>query len=157
MSLNFDLTAIPEANRTVIADHDKRNPFWTEGSKPEHEFEYRKGDTLMSPVTNALIWGTMFVDMGQITEENYEEFFARTALQEKLSGAYLQESDGEGNHKPRYITLKDVRDHIGLRTNVSFVKRPQWIKRVTDYAMKDFVERAKMAEKRQAEEAAKAA
>lgn len=95
----------------------------------------------------------MFVDMGQITAENYEEFYARTAVQEKLSGAYLTETDAEGNHKPRYITLKDVRDHIGLSTNVSFLKRAQWLKRVMDYQMRDIVERAKMREKREAEKA----
>lgn len=56
MSLNFDLTAIPLETRTIIADHDKHNPFYQKGrSKPEDEFEYRKGDKLMSPITNALI------------------------------------------------------------------------------------------------------
>lgn len=158
MSLNFDLTAIPEDVRTIIADHDKPNPFYIEGkSDPENEFDYRKGDRLMSPITNALIWGTMFVDMGQITEENVDEFYARTVLQEKLSGAYLTETDDEGNHKPRYITYEDVRNHIGLRTNVSFVKRAQWLKRVTDYQFKDIVERAKMKLQREKEDAAKAA
>lgn len=145
MSLNFDLTAIPLETRTIVADHDKPNPYYRAGqSKPEDEFEYRKGDKLMSPVTNALIWGTMFVDMGTITADNADEFFARTALQEKLSGAYLTETSDDGKvHKPRPITYKDVVDHIGLRTNVSTLTRAKWMKRVVDYAMKDMVEIAK--------------
>jgi hypothetical protein len=156
MSLNFDLTAIPLETRTIVADHDKPNPFYQAGkSKPENEFEYRKGDRLMSPITNALIWGTMFVDMGAITEENVDEFFARTAVHEKLSGAYLSETNNEtGETKPRPITLQDVRDHIGLKTNVSTLTRAKWMKRVLDYAMKDAVERAKARLEREAPKAA---
>lgn len=144
MSLNFDLTAIPEEKRTIIADHDKPNPFYQAGkSKPENEFDYRKGDRLMSPITNALIWGTMFVDMGAITAESADEFYARTCVQEKLSGCYLTETGDDGERKERPITYQDVLDHIGLTTNVTTLTRAKWMKRVLNYHMRDEIERAK--------------
>lgn len=55
----------------------------------------------------SLIFATMAVDMGEITEKNYEEFFKRYAM---FSSAADQQ---------RYLTLEDVKAGIGLRTNVS--------------------------------------
>jgi hypothetical protein len=50
MSLNYDLTAIPEDVRTVAAEADGQ--------------DYKAGDRIMSPITNALIWATMGTGIG---------------------------------------------------------------------------------------------
>lgn len=55
----------------------------------------------------SLIFATMAVDMGEITEKNYEEFFKR----------YVMFCDATG--QTRYLTLADVKSAIGLHTNVS--------------------------------------
>lgn len=40
-------------------------------------------------VTEAIIFGTMAIDMGEITEANWQEFYARTAMFESLFGAFI--------------------------------------------------------------------
>lgn len=117
MSLNFDLTAIPEDVKTITAQEDR--PF--DGIK--------KGDRIMSPVTNALIWSTLATGIGIINDETVDEVVARLDLLQKLDGALLREFDGE-DWKPRPITREDVEAHKGLSTNVFPMEtRASWVKR----------------------------
>lgn len=85
----------------------------------------KKGDRMLNPVTNALIWHSLNTGIGVITRENADEVFARISLVETLYGASLRR-DGED----RPITSLDVLQHVGLRTNAghhesetSFLKR----------------------------------
>ena len=71
-----------------------------------------QGDQL-SPITNAIIWSTMGIGIGEITDKNHEEFYERMELQQKVYGPFLSAESG-----PFPITLDMVRDHIGLKTNV---------------------------------------
>lgn len=116
MSLNFDLSAIPLETRTVTSTYDD-------------EFHgIKKGDTIMNPVTNQLIWATMAVDIGVIDDKTVDEFIFRIRLYEKLFGAMLRYSDERGD---RPFTADDVIAHKGLRTNVFPMKtRAQWLKRM---------------------------
>jgi hypothetical protein len=76
-----------------------------------------KGEEIcdIHPVTDALIWSCMSVGMGEITEQNYEEFYRRMVALAKIHGPMLRNKDGS-----MAISLADVRAHIGLRCNVSF-------------------------------------
>lgn len=62
----------------------------------------------LKPKTEALIWMTMGIKMGQITEKTCEEFYARTSLTQRHDGVPQEYR----------ITYEDVRAHIGLSTNV---------------------------------------
>lgn len=104
MSLNFDLRAIPEEVRTIIAEADSPNS------------GIKKGDKIMAPITNAIIWGCLATGIGEITEKNAVEFWSRLNLWDKINGARVVGPAPE--HADYYITLEDVRKHIGLRTNV---------------------------------------
>lgn len=75
--------------------------------------DYKSDDVW--PITNALIWGTMSVEMSEITEKNWQEFYTRCYMIETIHGSWL--CDGKG--KPRPITPEDVKSHIGLATNVT--------------------------------------
>jgi hypothetical protein len=69
-------------------------------------------------ITDTLIWATMAVDMGEITEKNYEEFAERLALSAKVHGTLMQKVvDGELVDRP--ITVEEVKARIGLKTNVT--------------------------------------
>lgn len=94
----------------------------------------RKGsENEMNPITNALIWATMSVGIGQITEKNYIEFFGRCELISRLSGAPLREFKDGKRHDVDF-TLADIKAHIGLSTNVSREASGPWGKRiVTEY------------------------
>jgi hypothetical protein len=65
----------------------------------------------------SLIFATMFVDMGEITEANHKEFYKR----------YVQFNMACG-YPDLYLTLRDVRDAIGLSTNVSTTTPAAWKK-----------------------------
>lgn len=84
MSLNWNLNKI----------NDKKNVCFTEDGLKE--------------VTNNLIWATLAVDIGDITEDNAEEFHHRLALLTALRGVNWND-----------ISLQDIKNHVGLHTNVS--------------------------------------
>jgi len=82
-------------------------------------------------VTEVLIWYTMAVDLGEITEENHEEFFKRVSIWESIHGAGMVERNTETDeHEDRFVTLEDVERRIGLNTNVSNREREEWGERL---------------------------
>ena len=90
-----------------------------------------KKDGDMNPVTNALIWGTMGVGIGHITDKNVDEFAARFRILEKLHGAFLYKPGKGGKGKVDwYLSDEDFIAHIGLWCNVSFEARTKWVARM---------------------------
>lgn len=77
------------------------------------------GDYL-NPLTEGLIWATILVGMGTITEENAEEFYHRLQFVNRL------------DKEPDNITLTTIQEHIGLRTNVSDLSWNMFVKHVAD-------------------------
>jgi len=90
------------------------------------------GERKMSPVTHALIFRTMGVDIGHITEKNYLEFYTRAKFVAALFGSNLMEADEHGGYKERDFTLEEIRAHIGLGTNVIDKTRAYFVKRQID-------------------------
>jgi hypothetical protein len=85
------------------------------------------------PITESVIFATMAVGMGKITEDNAVEFANRVALVQQINGAYLNKSaKGTNLTSPYYVTLEDVKKRIGLRTNVSNESHTAFVKRFTD-------------------------
>ena len=76
-----------------------------------------------SGITDAIIWMTIAVDLGEITEKNWKEFAERAAIVQALGGPYLM--DGI------YVTDEMIRRRIGLTTNVANASWSEWIKRWT--------------------------
>lgn len=79
----------------------------------------------MNPVTEALIFGTMSIGIGRITDSNVDEVAARFRIIEKLHGAMLTK-DG----KESFLTDEDFIAHIGLKTNVGDETRSAWARRL---------------------------
>lgn len=69
-----------------------------------------------------LIWGSMAVDLGSITENNIDEWMFRLYFQERVGMDYI--SLGE-------MTIEEVRAGLvrwtGLATNVQTRTRKQWL------------------------------
>lgn len=78
----------------------------------------------MNPVTKALIFSTLSVGLGEITNKNVDEFVGRFRILEKIHGPFIVE-DGKG----RALEDHEIGAHIGLRTNVSNESRAIWAKR----------------------------
>ena len=71
------------------------------------------------PMTHNIYFVTLVTDLGEITEENYGEFYARVKVYSEITGDYS-------------ITLADIKRRIGLRTNVSNRTSAQFLKRMTE-------------------------
>lgn len=84
------------------------------------------------PVTNALIWKTLQVDLGDINDRNVDEWWYRVRLLQLLEGPELQFNEGP----PAYLTYRDIKMHVGLRTNVTTRARTYWLKRMFNPSQK---------------------
>ena len=98
MSLDWDLTKIKNRQETC----------WITGINDDG-----KSDRVFNPITNGLIWYTLALGMGEITEKNCEEFYRRMVMHDKMSGTLLQKGGA-----PAYISFAEIKQHIGLHTNV---------------------------------------
>jgi hypothetical protein len=82
----------------------------------------------IKPQTEAIVFATMFVGMNRITEENWNEFYARLFAWERAHGQLLFNGFDEktGQKIPYYLSEEVVRQHIGLHTNASNLTAKQF-------------------------------
>lgn len=95
-------------------------------------------------VKESLIFSCMAVDIGEITEANHEEWYGR----------YLQMYLAAGWGDP-YLTLQDVRNGIGLKTNVHTTTKAAWRKRMVtrlEESAETRIRRLKLEEEKEKEE-----
>lgn len=111
MPLNFDFTDIENYEALCWGDDGK-----------------------VAPITDALIWQTMVVDMGEITKENWKEFFARVDIYQRTFGTSLYDSEG-GDFS---LTEEHVKSHIGLSTNVRTESFERFIQKVGIRCKRDY-------------------
>ena len=105
MALTYDLTA--------VKDWKENYPNITNAD----------GEERLNDVTNMLIFVSMVTGIREITEANSEEVFTRIRMSEMIHGGYfLDEETGEYRH----VTLQEVTDHIGLKTNASDISKAQF-------------------------------
>ena len=109
MSLNFDFSTMIERLGQAEYDRITDSPF-------------EKGK--WHPVTDALIWRCMSLEMRGIDEKNVDEFIWRCKFLQSLTGTH----DMANNKMDIWITEQDIRNHIGLSTNVTQKTRDQWLR-----------------------------
>jgi hypothetical protein len=101
----------------------KDNLCWVlkDDGDPTEDKDYR-----INPLTETLIFATMSVGIGKITEGNWAEFYARLKVLETIDGPFLRNGDGS----EWLIEPADVENHIGLSTNATArdKTRPQWFR-----------------------------
>jgi hypothetical protein len=102
------------------------------------------GTDKLNPVTESLIWLTMAIDIGSITEENQSDFYCRIAMYEKLFGTMLSYwKDSEKISVP--ITPEDIHNHIGLSTNVGKGTDAAFRKRIVENFIREHKQKFKYA------------
>lgn len=118
MSLDWELGNIADYENKCffIADHDSKQ--WLH--------EYDKGDRVLRGLTKTLIMISPALGFREITEKNAKKVYARLKVLEKLSGA-LCAAPGGGDY---FFTAQDIRDHIGLRVNVTETTDAEWSKNI---------------------------
>ena len=97
MTLNVDLRKVKDYQAICYKDEEKGNFF---------NLPYSK-------VTNYLVLGSQAIGIGEITQTNYKQVFARHQ--------FLQKDQ---------VTLDDVKNHIGLITNVAEETTGRWLMRI---------------------------
>ena len=92
-----------------------------------------KGEPMydLNPITNVLIWGSMFVGMDIITEKTYKEFHKRLIEMEIVTGSGMLRAEKTGDNETTYLdtrqpTLEEIQLHIGLKTNASRMESRKW-------------------------------
>lgn len=95
-------------------------------------------DGTMNPRTEAIIFITMAIGMGSITEKNLSEFVRRIEVFQDIHGGLIYDCDGR---KAR-ITKEDVEKHLGLTTNVR-LETPGKFKKAMEMAAYDSMVRTK--------------
>jgi len=104
LNFNFSNTSIP------------KEELWVEDSI---------GGYRLAPIYDQLVWLSLVVDIGHISDEVMaQEFYDRGRFYENLFGPVYY--DGDGNS---LLTLDTCQRAIGLRMNVLTVSRTKWIKR----------------------------
>ena len=149
MALTWDLTNIENHEEVCF---EWITPAPSDPIKPEdlnEDGQYRG----LSGVTHGLIFATMSVGIGSITEDNCGEFAARLNLVQRTHGAMLVGTDPEtGKRGPVPITAEDVFAHIGLVCNVSYKTHAQFIKQqVTEDYKRDITRQQKRYEESKSE------
>lgn len=82
----------------------------------------------MTPLCEGLIWTTMVVDMGSITEDKLEEFVWRLNFMIRIGKSVVRK-----DREDTPYTLEEIRPFIGMSTNVATNTRKQFVKRTMDF------------------------
>ena len=81
-----------------------------------------------------LIWGTIVVDIGSITDANIGEWLFRMRLGDRMMGGagyFTMKYEGEERFP---IVAEHLRKFVGLTTNVSTTTRAKWLKKAVRQA-----------------------
>ena len=117
MALTWDIKGIKDEDKICWIETDKKND---------------KGESVkeMNPITDVLIWGSMFIGMDAITEKTYKEFHKRLIELEIITGKGMltkESEDGKATYQEfRQPTLEEIQLHIGLKTNASRMDSKKW-------------------------------
>ena len=155
MSLNWNIGAVTDHQFTCYdrewVENEKvkeylnaggfMGPYWHAPETDawmEQDYDKSKYTLLkrMKVTTHTLIFATLSVDMGSITEKNADEFFRRLSEIEQ-EGAFRKSPYGDVP-----FTLEEVKAHIGLTTNVATMTKRQWAAKQKRYAAPRERERA---------------
>ena len=80
------------------------------------------GEERLNDTSNMLIFVSMITGIREITNTNSQEVFSRIRMSEMIHGGYFV--DGNGGY--RNVTLKEVTDHVGLKTNASDISKAKF-------------------------------
>ena len=123
MSLNYDLTAIPDFKDVCYVTSQKKpadaaNGYW---GKDEEGTWFRLDYHL-----NTLILVSPAIGMGELTEENIDEWLRRIQVLEVINGAWNRGLTPDGDLIDVYMTKERLMKWLGLRLNIKTETARQW-------------------------------
>lgn len=118
MSLDWSIERVPNYKERCWVDI------------PPEEQNRMTGEVRLDDDTNALIWGSIMVDMGSITVRNIDEWCFRIQFLRRVGIDWIQYFDDNDNIVGFYPSRCAVEDHIGLSTNVTTMTRAKWLNKI---------------------------
>lgn len=118
MSLNFDLSAVKQR----LGDR------WDEITTSPDTLGAPEGEQRWHAVTDFLIWASLEVDLGDVTEKNVDEWCFRLGLLRLTTENF--EGDVRRDIGDFKLNRNDIVNHIGMRTNVTTKTRANWLARI---------------------------
>lgn len=85
----------------------------------------------LSPITEALVWMTLYVDMGDPSRDKHE-WVRRVQIYEKVFGAHLVRKEGD-EWVPGPLSYDEIMDHAGLKTNAPNSTKYAFNKKVMEW------------------------
>lgn len=125
MALNWNIGEIKDVDLL-----HNTNVFLDEPPFPKGSDEDKEGDDQWA-ITDKLIWMTMTLGIGRITEANAEKFAKRLHMYEAINGPVLYKRDENGNKRPM-IGYPEIHRRIGLYTNASPLTDAAFRKKLMD-------------------------
>lgn len=99
-----------------------------EKMKPEYREKYAGKESVKNGNYNLLFCFTvamMMANIGNVTEENIKTLYLRIHFYEKLRGAFRNKKAKNGTLTPIFYTLADIKEFIGLETNINYDPKPE--------------------------------
>lgn len=78
------------------------------------------GEEHLNPISWAIVWSTIFIGFNELTEKNLNEWHRRMKQLEISGMGLLGEKDSDVKRMPN---LRELKLHIGLKTNGSLIKK----------------------------------
>ena len=78
------------------------------------------GEEHLNPITWAIVWSTIFIGCNELTEKNLNDWHRRMKQLEISGMGLLGEKDSDVKRMPN---LRELKLHIGLKTNGSLIKK----------------------------------
>lgn len=114
MSLNFDLTRCD----------------------PAACFKGEGDDRTLTTMAEGMIWSTMAIDIGDLTDKNLDEVVWRLNFLISIDRSVLRKHSAGQAYA--FYSRDEIRPFVGLRTNVSTKTRKAWLKSVFDSIERNF-------------------
>ena len=78
------------------------------------------GEEHLNPITWSIVWSTIFIGFNELTEKNLNEWHRRMKQLEISGMGLFGEKDSDVKRMPN---LRELKLHIGLKTNGSLIKK----------------------------------
>lgn len=136
MSLNWSVENVKDYETVcfTVAEEDIYNPIiihvtHEDGStEDKRDIDIRKGERMLRPMVDALIWASLGAQLGEIRADNLEEWAFRLELLRACGWSiFLSKPDEDGHRRHIAPTLLDLHPFVGLRVNVTSTTRTSFL------------------------------
>ena len=120
MSLDWNIERVP----------NYKTRCWDDVPPEQQDRAAGIGATKLNNDTNALVWGSLLIDLPAIRKNNIEEWCFRIAYLKACDISWMTYFDDNDEIKGYFPDREAVEDHIGLSTNVSTMSRAKWLNKI---------------------------